>query len=237
MQQRHDNPFSAVWTAIRENLGRNKSARIPGAQPSDRLDGKTVMVTGSNSGLGKGVAVDLASRGARVLMACRSGIPGAGHEVRGRSGNPEIEMLPVDLADLESVHALCDTLRDRGETLDVLVCNAGVVPKEARQSAQGYELMVAVNFLAKTVMLERLLRDKRCGGLITGVGITPDMTRTAQFHFAKIGAVTIRIAAVVVLLGEKVGAATFALRTDQVRLRRHGVPAFDGGDLWFLAHG
>lgn len=160
MQQRHDNPVSAILTAIRENLGRGKdSQRIPGATPSDRLSGRTVMVTGSNSGLGKAVAVELASRGARVLMACRSGIPEAGHEVRARSGNPQVEMLQVDLSDLHSVHALCDTLRDRGERIDVLVSNAGVVPKEGRKSAQGYELMVAVNFLAGTVLLDRLLHD------------------------------------------------------------------------------
>ena len=160
MKQRHDNPISAVLTAIRENLGGNDKANtIPPLEPTDRLDGRTVMVTGSNSGLGKGVAVELASRGARVLMACRSGIPEAGREVRARSGNADIEMLHVDLSDLRSVEALCDELRDRGERLDVLVCNAGVVPKEGRRSAQGYELMVAVNFLAKTAMVDRLLRD------------------------------------------------------------------------------
>ncbi len=160
MKQRHDNPVSAVLTAIRENLGGGERfPSIPGAKPSDRLDGRTVMVTGSNSGLGKAVAVELASRGARVLMACRSGIPEAGHEVRARSGNPQIEMLSVDLSDLHSVHALCDTLREREERIDVLVSNAGVVPKEGRKSAQGFELMVAVNCLAPTVLVDRLLRD------------------------------------------------------------------------------
>jgi NAD(P)-dependent dehydrogenase (short-subunit alcohol dehydrogenase family) len=160
MQQRHDNPVSAIWTAIRENLGRkNAKNLIPGVKPSDRLDGRTVMVTGSNSGLGKAVAVDLASRGARVIMPCRGGIPEAGQEVRARSGNPQVEMISVDLSDLASVHKLCDTLRDRGERIDILVSNAGVVPKEGRKSAQGFELMVAVNCLAPTVLVDRLLRD------------------------------------------------------------------------------
>ncbi len=160
MQQRHDNPVSAIVTAIRENLGSSKAKNlIPGALPSDRLEGRTVMVTGSNSGLGKAVAVELASRGARVIMACRGGIPEAGEEVRARSGNPQIEMISVDLSDLKSVHALCDKLRDRGERIDVLVSNAGVVPKEGRKSAQGYELMVAVNCLAPTVLVDRLLKD------------------------------------------------------------------------------
>ncbi|MBK8593843.1 MAG: SDR family NAD(P)-dependent oxidoreductase [Sandaracinaceae bacterium] len=160
MQQRHDNPVSAIWTAIRENLGRkNAKNLIPGALPSDRLEGRTVMVTGSNSGLGKAVAVELASRGARVIMPCRGGIPEAGQEVRARSGNPQIEMISVDLSDLASVHKLCDTLRDRGERIDILVSNAGVVPKEGRKSAQGFELMVAVNCLAPTVLVDRLLRD------------------------------------------------------------------------------
>ena len=68
----------------------------------ERIDGKLALVTGANRGLGKAVASQLAQRGARVIMACRSGIPEAGDEVARESGSSAIEMLPVDLGDLHS---------------------------------------------------------------------------------------------------------------------------------------
>ena len=148
---------SAVSNAIANRFSRGGS---PGPGPaSPRIDGRVCLVTGANRGLGKAVAVDLARRGGRVLMACRSGHPEAGEEVRRQSGSDAVEMLKVDLADLASVHALCDRLgRDRTR-VDTLVLNAGLMPARARRSAQGYEVMFAVHFLANRVLIDRFLTD------------------------------------------------------------------------------
>ncbi|MYA32677.1 MAG: SDR family NAD(P)-dependent oxidoreductase [Gemmatimonadales bacterium] len=124
-----------------------------------RLDGRVCLVTGANRGLGKAVAVDLAERGADLLMACRGGHPDAGEDVRRLSGSDRVDMLQVDLADLESVHTLCDRLARERRRVDILVLNAGVMPAKARRSAQGYELMFAVHFLANRVLIDRLLAD------------------------------------------------------------------------------
>lgn len=124
-----------------------------------RLDGRVCLVTGANSGLGKAVAVDLARRGGRVLLACRGGHPEAGEDVRRLSGSDAVEMLKVDLADLESVHALADRVRREPGRVDITVLNAGVMPRTARRSAQGYELMFAVHFLANRLLIDRLLAD------------------------------------------------------------------------------
>ena len=150
----------AVSNAIRNRFSREGA---PGpVSASTRIDGRVCLVTGANRGLGKAVAVDLARRGGRVLMACRSGHPEAGEEVRRRSGSEAVEMLKVDLADLASVHALCDRLgRDRTR-VDILVLNAGLMPAKARRSAQGYDVMFAVHFLANRVLIDRFL----AGGVI-----------------------------------------------------------------------
>ena len=126
---------------------------------SVRIDGKTCLVTGANSGLGKAVAVDLARRGGRVYMACRGGHPEAGEDVRRISGSASVEMLEVDLADFDSIHALADRLQQDPGHLDITVLNAGVMPRTARRSAQGYELMFAVHFLANRLLIDRLLAD------------------------------------------------------------------------------
>ncbi len=148
---------NAVSAAVMDRLSQKKT--ITAVPESVRIDGKTCLVTGSNSGLGKAVAIDLAKRGGHVLMACRSGHPEAGEEVRRISGSEKVEMLRVDLADLESVHRLCNLLRHRGRRLDITVLNAGLMPRSARRSPQGYELMFAVHFLANRVLIHRLLGD------------------------------------------------------------------------------
>jgi NAD(P)-dependent dehydrogenase (short-subunit alcohol dehydrogenase family) len=125
--------------------------------PEYRLDGKTALVTGANVGLGRAVAIDLARRGARVFVAGRSGIPQAGEEIARIAGVASVEMLKVDLSDLDSVVALTDALSSRGERLDLLVCNAGVMPAHSTPSAQGFELMYAVHVFANALLVHRLL--------------------------------------------------------------------------------
>ncbi len=132
---------------------------VPSLKKGERLDGKTCLITGANSGLGKGIALEFARAGARVLMACRGGIPEAGEEVKRESGSHQVEMLPVDLSDFASIHALCDKLRDSNIRLDSIVLNAAVVPLKPRPTVQGFDPMFGVNYLANVVLLERLLSD------------------------------------------------------------------------------
>jgi len=148
---------SATLTAILDRFGRKQSIGPLG--DDERLDGKRCLVTGASSGLGRAIATELARRGAHVVLACRSGIPEAGEEIARASGSDRVEMLPVDLADLRSVHALADALVKSGRPLDRVVLNAGLMARRARRSAQGFEIMFAVHFLANRVLLERLLAD------------------------------------------------------------------------------
>ena len=156
-QRSHDNPFTALLSGLLDQ--RSSAPRIDPISSDVRLDGRTILVTGANSGLGKGIAIRLAKRGAHVIMACRSGIPEAGEDVRRESGSDRVEMMQVDLSDFDSINAFCDELCNRRVTLDAAVFNAGVVPVTSRTNKHGLELMFAVNFLAKFVVLNRLLRD------------------------------------------------------------------------------
>ena len=153
----HGNPVTAVLSGLLDQ--RSKDPKVAPVPDGVRLDGRTCLVTGANSGLGKAIAIRLAKRGAHVIMACRSGIPEAGQDVRAESGSDQVEMIQVDLSDFDSMAAFCDQLRDRNVTLDAAVFNAGVVPATSRMSKHGLEMMFAVNFLAKFVVLHRLLDD------------------------------------------------------------------------------
>lgn len=153
----HGNPFTAILSGLLDQ--RSKDPKVAPVPSGVRLEGRTCLVTGANSGLGKAIAIRLAKRGAHVIMACRSGIPEAGEDVRVESGSDKVEMIQVDLSDFDSIAAFCDELRDRNVTLDTAVFNAGVVPVTSRMSKHGLELMFSVNFLAKFVVLNRLLHD------------------------------------------------------------------------------
>lgn len=128
--------------------------------PDDvRIDGKTCLVTGANSGLGRAAAIELARRGGNMILACRPGHDGIDGEVGQLSGSDAVELIEVDLSDLRSVHRCCDELQRRGTRIDIALMNAGCMSRRSQKTPQGYEVMFAVHFLANRVMIDRWLQD------------------------------------------------------------------------------
>ena len=179
----HNRILRAMTKAVVDRFTQRRTLRA--VPESVRIDGRVCLVTGANSGLGKAVAIDLAKRGGHVLMACRGGHPQAGEDVRRASGSHAVEMLRVDLADLDSVHALADEIGRRRGRVDIAVLNAGVMPRDARRTPQGYELMFTVHFLANRQLIDRLLGDgvirpsSRPGQTPRIVLVSSEMHRTA----------------------------------------------------------
>jgi NAD(P)-dependent dehydrogenase (short-subunit alcohol dehydrogenase family) len=116
--------------------------------------GKTVIVTGANSGLGEVTASELARAGARVILACRNTDAGA-KAAANMSGDVEVRAL--DLADLDSVRAFAASI---DQPIDILINNAGVMATPQKKTAQGFELQFGTNhlghFALTGLLLERL---------------------------------------------------------------------------------
>lgn len=127
------------------------------------LTGKSVVITGANSGIGKETAVGLARLGADVTIAVRNPDKAAEAvaEIRRRSGSDLVDHVSLDLADLGSVRRCADELLDRKDRIDVLVNNAGIICDERRETPQGHEEMFGVNhlghFLLTDLLLDRLV--------------------------------------------------------------------------------
>jgi NAD(P)-dependent dehydrogenase (short-subunit alcohol dehydrogenase family) len=111
--------------------------------------GRTAIVTGANSGLGRVTARELARAGARVVLACRNMQKGdtALQDCAGVEDGGELELEQLDLANLDSVREFAERFRSGHDGLDLLVNNAGVMASPRRSTADGFELQFGTNHL------------------------------------------------------------------------------------------
>uniref|UniRef100_A0A8B9IK97 NADP-retinol dehydrogenase n=1 Tax=Anser cygnoides TaxID=8845 RepID=A0A8B9IK97_ANSCY len=127
-----------------------------------RLDGKAAVITGANTGIGKETARELARRGARVIIACRDTAKGeaAASEIRAETGNPQVVVKKLDLADTKSIREFADNFLAEEKELHILINNAGVMLCPYSKTADGFEMHLGVNhlghFLLTFLLLERL---------------------------------------------------------------------------------
>jgi len=122
------------------------------------LSGKTVIVTGSNTGLGFETALDLYQKGAKVYVACRDKGKGldAIDRMKAITDGGELIYSQLDLANLRSVKEFADTIIATENRLDILVNNAGVMIPPPSKSEDGFELQFGVNFIGHFALTGRL---------------------------------------------------------------------------------
>ncbi|VUZ54354.1 unnamed protein product [Hymenolepis diminuta] len=150
-----------------------------------RLDGKLVVITGANSGIGRETAAELARRGATVIMACRdiekaeaakadiiadygTGQPTAltKNVVNSEVGkilsavkSEQLIIEKLDLSSFKSIREFVQRVRDRGQKIDILINNAGVMFCPYMQTADGFEMQVGTNHLGHFLLTELLLPE------------------------------------------------------------------------------
>ena len=152
---RYTSPVAAIFTGI-SDLFKRPEHQLD-LQDLPPLDGKKVLITGSSSGLGFATAVEMASRGAHVIMAVRSGIPKKGEEVKRLSGSKKVDMIPMDLSKLETLKSFTLELKEKFGSIDIIVCNAAMVAKNSRAVKEGQDEMFVVNYFAKFLLAKELL--------------------------------------------------------------------------------
>ncbi len=123
------------------------------------MSGKTCLVTGATSGIGKETALRLATLGATVIIVGRDAVRGesAGDEIRRRVPLAQVDTVTADLSSLAQVHRLAEEVLARYDRLDVLVNNAGVISTGRQLTADGLEVTFATNHLGP-FLLTNLLR-------------------------------------------------------------------------------
>ena len=127
------------------------------------LSGKTMIVTGGNSGLGFEAVKSLSAKGSEVILACRSIKKGesARKEILEEYSDAQINVMALDLSDLESIHSFAKKIDEKYEKMDVLLNNAGIFCPY-QKTKDGFEMQIGVNHLghfALTGLLLPLLKN------------------------------------------------------------------------------
>lgn len=126
---------------------------------SAHMVGKVVIVTGGNCGLGFETAKDLANRGARVILACRSvrRANAAVEKIVSETGNTDVQFRQLDLASLRSVKEFCDNIIKTEKRLDVLINNAGAGGLGNYKTVDGIHVGMQVNYFGPFLLTCKLL--------------------------------------------------------------------------------
>jgi NAD(P)-dependent dehydrogenase (short-subunit alcohol dehydrogenase family) len=126
------------------------------------MGGKTVLITGGTSGIGKAAAVAMAAIGANVVVVGRNQERGgaAVEEIKAQSHNESVELMLADLSVQAEVRRLAEEFLERYDRLDVLINNAGLVQSRRTETPEGIETTLTINhlapFLLTNLLLERL---------------------------------------------------------------------------------
>ena len=124
-----------------------------------RLEGETVIVTGGNSGIGYTTALDMAKRGARVIIGCRSEERGrqAERDLREESGSDLVFFRQIDLGSIASIREFSEKLLGEETRIDILINNAGLLNNTPGLTTDGFELVFGVNHLGPFYLTNLLL--------------------------------------------------------------------------------
>jgi len=150
--------------------------------------GRRILITGANSGIGWEAALELARRGAEIILPARTEAKANDAIARIRAQVPNAKLIPeiLDLADLSSVHAFARRVAEMfpGQSLDLLINNAGVMAVPTRElTVDGYERQFATNYLgpfALTALLFWSIKPQQGSRIVT---LASGVTNTAKLEF------------------------------------------------------
>jgi NAD(P)-dependent dehydrogenase (short-subunit alcohol dehydrogenase family) len=149
------------------------------------LSGKLAVITGSNSGLGFGLARRLSAAGADVVMAIRNRAKGeaAIDEIRATVPDAKLTIKPLDLSSLAGVAALGEQLNADGRPIDILINNAGVMtPPKRDTTTDGFELQFGSNHLGHFALTAHLMPLLRAADSPRVVSLSSLAARQGRIH-------------------------------------------------------
>ena len=154
------------------------------------MDGKTVLITGATNGIGKVAALELAKKGAHVVIVGRNPAKTADTvaAIKAGSSNPNIESILADLTSMAEVRKIAATFLASHSRLDVLINNAGAFFSERRESVDGYEMTFAGNHLAYFLLTNLLLDTLKASAPARIVNVSSNAHGIGKLNFDNLNA-------------------------------------------------
>ena len=149
------------------------------------MEGKVIIVTGSNSGIGKETAKSLVGMGATVVMAVRNRERGerAREEIVAETGNESVSVMVCDVASRDSIKRFAEAFKEEYDRLDLLINNAGAVFAKRQLSADGIESSMAVNYFGPFLLTRELLPLLETSAPSRVVNVSSGLSSNAEFDF------------------------------------------------------
>lgn len=188
------------------------------------LEGKRIIITGANSGIGLEAAKALSKKGAEVILAVRNKQKGQSsvESIQKEIPQASLKVMKLDLADLASVREFAKEFSNQFHSLDVLINNAGVMVPPYQQTKDGFELQFGTNYLghfALTGLLLPLLKNTANSRIVSLSSIAH---RGGSIFFDNLDG-TKGYKAMMFYRQSKLATLLFAKELDQ-RLKQHGIP-------------
>ena len=149
------------------------------------MNGKVVMITGANSGIGKETAIELAKMGANIVMVCRSRERGekALEKIKEMANSEKIELLIADLADQSSIRKMVERFKKSHDKLHVLINNAGVMLSKRTTTPEGYERTFAINHLGHFLLTNLVLDMLKASSPARIINVSSSAHKFAKLNF------------------------------------------------------
>ncbi|XP_030577368.1 retinol dehydrogenase 14b [Archocentrus centrarchus] len=175
-----------VLLLMRRLFPRQKAVKLL-RYPADTMRGKTVIVTGANSGIGKALVGELLKLHARVIMACRDlrSAEEAAQDIKKQAGSEQGEVVikHLDLASLRSVRNFCEEVTQEESKIDVLINNAGIYQCPYTKTDDGFEMQLGVNHLGHFLLTHLLLDLLKASAPSRIVVVSSKLYKYGQINF------------------------------------------------------
>ena len=148
--------------------------------------GHVAVVTGANSGIGFETARALAEKGATVVLACRNLTKGqeAIKKINAAHSGARVELMALDLSSLQSIRDFTHLFKEKYDSLDLLINNAGVMVPPYSKTQEGFELQLGTNHLGHFALTGLLIDIMMRSGSGRVVNVSSMAHKTGRIDFA-----------------------------------------------------
>ncbi|MEJ2251871.1 MAG: SDR family oxidoreductase [Candidatus Lokiarchaeota archaeon] len=149
------------------------------------MEGKIVMITGANSGIGKETSRVLGKMGATIIMLCRNQERGekALQDLKQQTHSDKFELIIGDLADPDSIYHAVELFKGNHERLDVLINNAGLILNKRKISSLGYEMTFTINYLGHFLLTNLLIDTLKKSAPSRIINVASAVHKSANLNF------------------------------------------------------